>query len=119
MSGSFGERVRFYRTERGTTQAALAAVVGRSHSMMSAIENGTRKVHVDELVAFADALNVPASALLGAPEADRFAEGWRYGYDTAMARVERAVASVREGHRPGQNDEGPDDAGPSGASVKL
>lgn len=83
----FGGRVRHFREARGMTQGALAATVGRSHSMLSAIEHGTRQAHIDELLVFADALRVPPTALLGTEDRDRFAEGYDAGFAAAIDRV--------------------------------
>lgn len=62
------------REDRGWSQPDLAdrlAAAGSplSTSMLGKLESGTRRVDVDDLVALADVLNVPASALLPGREA--------------------------------------------------
>jgi transcriptional regulator with XRE-family HTH domain len=93
VSETFGQRVRYFREKRGITGGQLAATVGRSHSMLSAVENGRRQVHVDELVTFADALGVAPSALLGSNEADHYEQGYEAGY---MAAVEGMFARLED-----------------------
>lgn len=92
---TFGERVRFFRKRRGMTQRELAALVARSHSMISAIENDTRHLHIDELARFADVLKVTPTALLGQAVGDRFAEGYEAGYTAALNALAGIVAKMK------------------------
>jgi transcriptional regulator with XRE-family HTH domain len=69
------------------SQKDLAATVGRSHSMISGIESGARQIHVDELVTFAKALHVPASALLGDTDGDLYRRGFNAGWAAAMGQA--------------------------------
>lgn len=94
---TFGERIRYYREARGMSQKELAATVGRSHPMLSAIENGKRQIHVDELVTFARALAVNPSALIGSDEADLYAKGYVAGRDQALAQVRVALDRMAVG----------------------
>jgi transcriptional regulator with XRE-family HTH domain len=90
----FGERVRHFRTLRGMSQKQLAATVDRSHSMVAMIEQGRRQIHVDELVTFAYALNVPPTALLGSDDADHYAQGFREGWEAALSRVHSGLRDL-------------------------
>lgn len=65
---SIGERVAFYRTRRGLTQAVLASLVDRSEDWLSKVERGERQIRrLDVLAELARALRVPLGDLLGQP----------------------------------------------------
>jgi transcriptional regulator with XRE-family HTH domain len=65
---SIGERIAFYRTRRGLTQAVLAGLVGRSEDWLSKIERGDRDIQrLNVLMEVARALRVELSDLLGQP----------------------------------------------------
>ena len=67
--GSTGERVRdnvrAIRTERELTQAQLANMADLPSQSVTEIENGARRVDVDDLIALATALKVPVWKLTG------------------------------------------------------
>ena len=66
--GAIGERVGAYRRRRGLSQAALAALVGRSESWLSQVERGVRSV--DSLSVILDLsriLRVEPEKLIGRP----------------------------------------------------
>ena len=70
------ERIAALRKQQGLSLSGLAAKLrdlGRSYglSSLSDIENGGRRVDVDDLVAFAQVLNVSPATLLMPPAADR------------------------------------------------
>ena len=68
VSGSVGERIAAYRRRRGLSQAALAALVGRSESWLSQVERGIRAVdRLSVLLDLAKVLQVDAEALTGQP----------------------------------------------------
>ncbi|MFE5327277.1 helix-turn-helix domain-containing protein [Embleya sp. NPDC056575] len=84
-----GERVRFHRTRRGRTQAAVAGLVGIAEDYLSQIERGLKTPTIAVLHALAKELGVPTSALLGEPhqvQEDRV----RNGLDV----VERALMGL-------------------------
>lgn len=65
---SIGERVAFYRSRRGLTQAVLASLVNRSEDWVSKIERGERQLRrLDVVVELAHALRVTPGDLLGQP----------------------------------------------------
>jgi transcriptional regulator with XRE-family HTH domain len=60
------ENIRIIRTEKELTQAELANMADLPSQSITEIENGARRVNVDDLVAIARALGVPFSKILGA-----------------------------------------------------
>jgi transcriptional regulator with XRE-family HTH domain len=66
VSGSVGERIAAYRRRRGLSQAALAALIGRSESWLSQVERGVRSAdRLSVLVEMAKILHVDVEALTG------------------------------------------------------
>jgi transcriptional regulator with XRE-family HTH domain len=66
VSGSVGERIAAYRRRRGLSQAALAALVGRSESWLSQVERGVRPAdRLSVLADIATVLHVELEALAG------------------------------------------------------
>jgi transcriptional regulator with XRE-family HTH domain len=66
VSGSVGERIAAYRRRRGLSQAALAALIGRSESWLSQVERGIRAAdRLSVLVEMAKILHVDVEALTG------------------------------------------------------
>lgn len=65
---SIGKRVAAYRRRRGLSQAALAALVGRSESWLSQVERGVRSVdRMSVLLDLSRLLHVDVQALTGTP----------------------------------------------------
>jgi Zn-dependent peptidase ImmA (M78 family)/transcriptional regulator with XRE-family HTH domain len=64
VSRLLGEQIKATRERAGLTQPDLSAAIGLEVSAISKIENGSRSVKSDELVAIAAALGVSAMALL-------------------------------------------------------
>lgn len=68
--GTTGEvvrvNIRTIRTTQELTQAELANLAELPAQAITEVENGARRVDVDDLVAISRALNVPFSKLLGA-----------------------------------------------------
>jgi transcriptional regulator with XRE-family HTH domain len=60
---SFGHRVRELRKARGLSQEELAELAGVHRTYMSSVERGERNVGLDNILAIAAALDVPASDL--------------------------------------------------------
>jgi transcriptional regulator with XRE-family HTH domain len=66
VSGSVGERIAAYRRRRGLSQAALAALIGRSESWLSQVERGIRSAdRWSVLMDMARVLHVDVEALTG------------------------------------------------------
>jgi transcriptional regulator with XRE-family HTH domain len=59
-----GARIRVLRLERGLTQEELAHASGVARHMLVQVERGQRGLLYERLVDIAEALSVPASALL-------------------------------------------------------
>ena len=59
-----GEKIRELRTTRGISQQRLAELLGVSRPAISQIENGERKVSVDELDRLAKIFNISVNSLL-------------------------------------------------------
>lgn len=59
------ENIRYCRTKRGMTQAELAVAAELPTQSITEIENGARRVTVDDLVSIARALRVTNARLLG------------------------------------------------------
>jgi transcriptional regulator with XRE-family HTH domain len=64
----FGKRVKIKRQALGFTQEQLAERVGLTYSYLGSIERGERNVSLGNIVALAQALNVPPKELLPNPE---------------------------------------------------
>ncbi|UWZ37979.1 helix-turn-helix transcriptional regulator [Dactylosporangium roseum] len=60
---SFGRRVRNLRQARGLSQEELAELAGVHRTYMSSLERGQRNVGLDNILAIAAALGVPAADL--------------------------------------------------------
>jgi transcriptional regulator with XRE-family HTH domain len=66
VSGSVGERIAAYRRRRGLSQAALAALIGRSESWLSQVERGIRSAdRLSVLTEMAKILHVDVDAITG------------------------------------------------------
>lgn len=59
----FGDRVRALRIRAGLSQEALAEASGLHRTYVSSLERGQRNVGLDNILALAEALGVPASQL--------------------------------------------------------
>lgn len=59
-----GEKIKELRTKAGTSQQRLAELLGVSRPAISQIENGERKVSVDELDRLAKIFNISVNSLL-------------------------------------------------------
>jgi transcriptional regulator with XRE-family HTH domain len=65
---TIGERVAWYRTRRGLSQAVVAGLVGRSVDWLSKVENGRHVLdRLSVITSLATALDVTVSDLLGEP----------------------------------------------------
>ena len=64
---NFGEKVRFYRTQRGWVQAELARRMKTSVPTISRIENGGRDVSRQELVTLAAVFQLSLSTFVEQP----------------------------------------------------
>ena len=68
-NAAFGAQVRRVRTERGLSQAGLAAASGLHRSYVGGIERGERNPSLANIARLADALDVPIAELF-APAAN-------------------------------------------------
>lgn len=59
-----GRTLRKLRSERKLTQTAVASELNKHQSYVSKIEMGEKSLHLYEVFAYADALDVPCSRLL-------------------------------------------------------
>jgi transcriptional regulator with XRE-family HTH domain len=60
---AFGHRVRSIRESRGLSQEQLAELARLHRTYVSSLERGQRNVGLDNILALADALGVPAAGL--------------------------------------------------------
>lgn len=82
---TLGRRIRHFRTERGMTLDQLGAVVGRTASQLSLVENGHREPRLTLLQAIATALDVRVSDLLSSQPPSR-----RAALEIALERAQRS-----------------------------
>lgn len=61
----FGERMRYYRKQRGLTLDDVARKLGTTVSSMSRIENGKQNLSMAYIATIAETLEVPVLALFG------------------------------------------------------
>ena len=67
---NFGERIKKERERKGLTQKELADAIGLNYQSISALENNTRALKVDELLKISKCLNFHFSSLLGEKETE-------------------------------------------------
>lgn len=63
-----GRAIRYFREEKNLSQEVLSGLAGMDRSHLSKIELGLRSPTVSALYKIADALDVPASAILAYAE---------------------------------------------------
>lgn len=61
---AFGQRLRALRLARQWSQEHLASVVGLDRSYVGSVERGERNVSLQNIVKFAEALEVPPASLM-------------------------------------------------------
>ena len=61
---AFGRAVRFFRTQRGMSQEALADAAGIHRTYIGDVERGKRNIALVNMHRIADALNVPLSQII-------------------------------------------------------
>lgn len=83
---SVGERIQLAREERCLTQRNLAEAIGCTPQHISAIERGAKTPTLETFVAIANALRVPADALL-----QDVLPGW---WETWENEVDRILAPL-------------------------
>ncbi len=71
VHAAFGDALRELRAEHGMSQEAVALEAGLNRGYYSGVERGVRNVSLANIVMIADALGVPASAVLARAEAIR------------------------------------------------
>ncbi len=71
VHAAFGDALRELRAENGMSQEAVALEAGLNRGYYSGVERGVRNVSLTNIVKIADALGVPASAVLARAEAIR------------------------------------------------
>jgi XRE family transcriptional regulator, fatty acid utilization regulator len=98
---TLGHRIRHLRRARGLTLESLSALVGRSASQLSLLENGRREPRISLLQSLAAALGVTPADLLGPEPPSR-----RAALEIALDRAQRgplysglALPVVRPGAR--------------------
>ena len=101
LAKRIGLRIKIARLKAGMLQKDLAEKVGFHRMSISAIESGRRFTTIPQLVAFAEALNVPVSYFLtGAEEAlseatDEYTAELEKLLAVLMERDAEAVANLR------------------------
>jgi transcriptional regulator with XRE-family HTH domain len=71
VHAAFGDALRELRAEHGMSQEAVALEADLNRGYYSGVERGVRNVSLANIVKIADALGVPASAVLARAEAIR------------------------------------------------
>jgi len=71
IHAAFGDALRELRAEHGMSQEAVALEAGLNRGYYSGVERGVRNVSLANIVKVANALGVPASAVLARAEAIR------------------------------------------------
>jgi len=61
---AIGQRIKYYRSERGFSQEQLAENIGVAHKYIGHIETGVKTPSLELLILFANALKVSANDLL-------------------------------------------------------
>ena len=59
-----GQRIQYFRSQRGISQASLSEKVFVNHEYISRIENGKKAISLELLISIADALEVSADDLI-------------------------------------------------------
>lgn len=80
------------REDRGMSQRRLAMLAGVSSAAVSNWEAGTAAISVENLVAVARALEVPATRVIGIDEGGTYAAGFEAGWAACWAAVATAAA---------------------------
>lgn len=88
---TIAERLRGYRLAAGLSQEKVAQAVGRTAGMVSKIERGERKLHIDEVSLWADVFQVPVHALVGGGDQDLYQRGYADGYQACRGAVRKAL----------------------------
>ena len=101
LAKRIGLRIKIARLKAGMLQKDLAEKVGFHRMSISAIESGRRYTTIPQLVAFAEALNVPVSYFLTGAEEEMSKEADEYTAELEkllailMERDAEAVANLR------------------------
>ncbi len=61
---SIGDRIRYFRLQKGWTQSQLASASDLSWQQIGHVERGERMCSIEALVQIANAFRIPADALL-------------------------------------------------------
>lgn len=91
LAKRIGLRIKIARLKAGMLQKDLAEKVGFHRMSISAIESGRRYTTIPQLVAFAEALNVPVSYFLTGAE-----EAFSEATDEYTAELEKLLAVLME-----------------------
>ncbi len=63
-SKAIGQRIKYYRNEKGFSQEELANMLGTTAKHLSKIETGAKALSLEFLISFANTLDVTANDLL-------------------------------------------------------
>jgi len=98
MSGDFAKRLKVSRAIAGVSARELAAATGITRAVIANIESGRKAgITVDEVVAFAAALNITTGDLderLAAPETKESRADYRAGLIAQINRLQAELESV-------------------------
>ena len=98
---AFGLRLREIRGSRGFSQERLALLCGLDRSYVGDVERGERNVSLVNIWKFADALAIPAAALLQEPDGtDDFTLVGFSGLSDANRRLLEELAWALRGKKP-------------------
>ena len=98
---AFGLRLREIRRSRGLSQEKLALLCGMDRSYVGDVERGERNVSLVNIWKFADALAIPAAALMQEPgKTDDFTLGGFSELSDANRRLLEEFAWALRGKKP-------------------
>jgi len=89
-----GERIRYYRTDRGLTQNQLAEKINVSFQQIQKYENGHTNISVNRLMQLAEALKISPSSLILSDEKLYLQESGDGRYGPELSTEEKTILSL-------------------------
>lgn len=89
-----GKRIQMMRKSRGLTQSAFAEEIGVSLSMVKKIENGTKGLSIDLLIAVSSCLNVSFENIILGYSTSSFSSFDRDQTKNQLIRLSQELVSI-------------------------